>query len=211
MGDRTLTLLLARHGETLWNAEGRWQGQTDVPLSDIGRLQARLLGARIGRLWEKGALPIPVLAFSSDLSRARETAELLLHNAGKTLPIETDPDLRERYFGSWEGKTSEEAGSPPGSGERAADAEDYASVWVRMNRALETIWERNQDTVLVVGHGGSLRALLARAAGLGSEGVHRFALANTSLSVVTFTGPTLSESKSRLMRVNDIAHLEEIA
>jgi broad specificity phosphatase PhoE len=62
-----------------------------------------------------------------------------------------------------------------------------------------------------VGHGGSLRSLLARAAGLDAGGVRRFALGNTSLSVVTFTGPTLAESHSRLLRINDTAHLEEMS
>jgi broad specificity phosphatase PhoE len=204
----TRTLLLVRHGETLWNAERRWQGQTDVPLSDTGREQARLLGARLGRLWSTGALPAPMLTLTSDLSRARETAALVLENAGLTVPTEELEELRERFFGSWEGKTADEVGFPPGSGERAPDAEGYDSVYERMGRAVETLWEREGETTLIVGHGGSLRTLLAHALGLGPDGVRRFALANTSLSIATFTGPTFLESSGKLLRLNDTAHLE---
>jgi broad specificity phosphatase PhoE len=205
---RTLTLLLVRHGETLWNAEGRWQGQTDVPLSDTGREQARLLGTRLGRLWSAGVLPLPRIAQASDLSRARETAALILEAAGQTLCVETSPALRERFFGSWEGKTANEVGFPPGSGERAPDAEDYDSVYARMNQALESLWEQDRASALVVGHGGSLRALLARAIGADASAIRHFALGNTSLSVATFTGPTLLESVGKLLRLNDTAHLE---
>ncbi len=208
MSARTLTLLLVRHGETLWNAEGRWQGQTDVPLSDTGREQARLLGVRLGRLWSADALPAPTLALTSDLARARETATLLLEAAGQPLSIETTPALRERFFGSWEGKTAAEVGFAPGSGERAPDAEDYDSVFARMNQALERLWEKDSDVALIVGHGGSLRALLARAVGADASAIRHFALGNTSLSVATFTGPALLESSGRLLRLNDTAHLE---
>jgi phosphoserine phosphatase len=202
------TLLLVRHGETLWNAEGRWQGQTDVPLSETGRKQARLLGVRLGRLWSTGVLPVPVLTLTSDLSRARETATLLLEQAEVALPTEALSDLRERFFGSWEGKTADEVGFPPGSGERAPDAEGYDSVAERMSRAMETLWAKDIDVALIVGHGGSLRTVLAHALGLGPDGVRHFALGNTSLSVATFTGPMFSESSGRLLRLNDTAHLE---
>jgi broad specificity phosphatase PhoE len=205
---QTRTLLLVRHGETLWNAEGRWQGQTDVPLSDTGREQARLLGVRLGRLWENGALPAPFVALASDLARAQETATLVLASAGHPLPVETTPDLRERSFGSWEGKTMAEVGFAPGSGERPPDAESYEQVWARTTHVLERLWSAEDACALVVGHGGSLRCFLAHAAGLGADGVRRFALKNTALCVVTFTGNTLSSADSRLLRVGDTSHLE---
>jgi broad specificity phosphatase PhoE len=204
----TKTLLLVRHGETLWNAEGRWQGQTDVPLSETGRVQARLLGARLGRLWTLGALPAPTSVLTSDLSRTGETAALILEHAATPLPTEAREGLRERFFGSWEGKTADEVGFPPGSGERAPDAEGYDSVSERMARAVEPLWERDAEVTLIVGHGGSLRTLLAHALGLGPDGVRRFALGNTSLSIATFTGPSFLESSGKLLRLNDVAHLE---
>ncbi|WP_394793938.1 histidine phosphatase family protein [Armatimonas sp.] len=193
---RFCTLLLVRHGETDWNAEQRWQGQCDVPLNETGRAQARRLGARLARLWEQGALPRPTRLLVSDLSRAVETAQLL--NVAPLL--ETDLRLRERGFGSWEGKTSAEVGHAPGSRERASDAESIESVWERMRAVTEPL----EGVVLIVGHGGALRALLAHAAGHGPEGMRHFTLANTSLSVVSY-----APQDSKLLRLNDIAHLED--
>jgi glucosyl-3-phosphoglycerate phosphatase len=190
------TLLLVRHGETDWNAQNRWQGQCDIALNDTGRAQARLLGTRLRRLWQQGLLPEPAQLVASDLGRATETAQLL----GTGLSLQTDPRLRERGFGSWEGKTHAEVGHAPGSNERASDAESLESVWERVTAAVAPL----VGTVLVVGHGGALRALLASAAGHGPDGMRHFTLGNTSLSVVS-----LSESGGRLLRVNDMAHLED--
>ena len=190
-----VTLLLVRHGETDWNAQGRWQGQCDVPLNAQGREQARRLGERLARLWASGELAPPTCLLSSDLCRATETAQLL----GTDLPLTTDIRLRERGFGSWEGKTSAEIGHAPGSSERAPDAEPLEQVWERTLAALQSL----QETTLIVGHGGSLRAALAYAAGLGPEGMGRFALRNTSLSVVV-----LDPGGGKLLRVDDAAHLE---
>lgn len=191
------TLLLVRHGETDWNAQQRWQGQCDVPLNETGRLQARLLEQRLTRLWERGHLPRPTRLLSSDLSRAMETATLLTTG----LPLERDPRLRERGFGSWEGKTSAEVGHAPGSAERAPDAEPIEQVWERVVAALSPL----EGCVLVVGHGGALRAALAYIAGMGLEGMRRFSLGNTSLSV-----GTLEQGGGKLLRVNDSAHLESL-
>lgn len=189
------TLYLVRHGETDWNAEGRWQGQCDVPLNATGRAQAQLLGTRLQGLFSRGGLARPTRLVSSDLSRAHETATLLQTG----LELTTDPRLRERGFGSWEGKTSAEIGHAPGSGERAPDAESAESVWERVLAAVSSL----EGTALVVGHGGALRALLAYAAGHGPDGMRYFTLGNTSLSVVQ-----LAESGNKLLRVNDTAHLE---
>ena len=181
-----------------------------APLSEVGREQARLLGLRLKRLFHTGTLPTPGGVFTSDLSRAVETAQILRENTGLSVPILPDPNLRERFFGSWEGKTAAEVGHEPGSGDRAPDAEDYHAVGARMTTALEKIWSADSDdAVLIVGHGGSLRSLLARAAGLPAEGVKCFSLGNTSLSVVTLTGDTLEAASGRLLRVNDTAHLEK--
>src|SRR4029078_6301282 len=90
------TLLLVRHGETDWNAPGRLQGHTDRPLNDYGRRQARELADRLG---DDGIAAI----YASDLSRAKETAEIVGARLG--LPVVIDADLRERNWGSWEGLT----------------------------------------------------------------------------------------------------------
>ena len=88
------TLLLVRHGETDWNADGRLQGHTDRPLSDFGRRQARQLADELaGEDLEA--------IYASDLARARETAEIVGEQLG--LPVVLEPDLREKDWGTWEG------------------------------------------------------------------------------------------------------------
>jgi len=89
-----LELVVVRHGRTAWNANGRFQGHTDVPLDDVGRGQAGLVcGMLRNERFDR--------ALASDLGRARETGEIVL--AGRGLPIETDPRFRELAFGAWEG------------------------------------------------------------------------------------------------------------
>ena len=92
------TLLLVRHGETDWNAEGRLQGHTDRPLNAHGRTQAKDLAERLAG---EGADAI----YASDLSRAKETAEILGARLG--LPVVIDADLREKNWGNWEGLTGD--------------------------------------------------------------------------------------------------------
>jgi broad specificity phosphatase PhoE len=139
------TLLLVRHGETDWNAEHRWQGHADVPLNIRGREQAErladeLAGKRIDAV------------YASDLSRARETAEILGERLG--LSVLTDPDLREIDVGSREGLTGEEVG------ERAWDGEGREAHEQRVMRAVRQIVENHPGQhVLVVAHGGCLRRI----------------------------------------------------
>ena len=90
------TLVLVRHGETAWNAEGRLQGQTDIPLNDLGREQAHVAGQVLG----SGSWDVLV---SSSLERAVETAELIGQNLGLAL-TEKIEDLQERSYGQAEGE-----------------------------------------------------------------------------------------------------------
>ena len=87
---------LVRHGETDWNAAGRAQGQSQVPLNAAGRAQARALAARLRPLRFTAA-------YASDLCRVTATAAAILH--GRELPLVTLPALREKSFGEWEGMT----------------------------------------------------------------------------------------------------------
>ena len=93
------TLLLVRHGETDWNADGRLQGHTDRPLNDYGRAQAR------GSPTELAGEELEAI-YASDLARARETAEIVGGRLG--LPVVLDADLREKDWGTWEGLTAVE-------------------------------------------------------------------------------------------------------
>ncbi len=90
------TILLIRHGETAWNAERRLQGHLDIPLNAEGERQAALLGAALA-----GEAIDHVL--SSDLGRARQTAEAILRARGIAPAVQVDPQLRERCYGGFEG------------------------------------------------------------------------------------------------------------
>jgi broad specificity phosphatase PhoE len=161
---------LARHGETDWNREERWQGHTDIALNDVGRAQARALAER---LRGRGITRI----HASDLRRARETAEIVAATLGGS-DVVVDPGLRERSFGLFEGLTRLECEQlhaahwasyrsaarrmPPG-----AEAQD--ALVVRMQDAIARAVAAAAGTdgaVLVVSHGGAIRALVAHATGV---------------------------------------------
>ena len=151
------TLLLVRHGETDWNRARRWQGHTDTPLNDTGRAQARELAER---------LDPPDAIVASDLSRARETAELLAARFG--LPVEIDERLREVDVGEWSGLTMAEVEErfPAGLQRRLAggtgweQGETYEEMGARVVAALHDLATRQDGTVLVVTHGGCVREIL---------------------------------------------------
>jgi broad specificity phosphatase PhoE len=146
------TLLLVRHGETDWNAEGRLQGHTDTPLNDYGRRQAKALADELAHG------PIDAV-YSSDLARARETAEILGGRLG--LPVTLDPELREKNWGSWEGLTPTERDSVEYVGESTEGHRE------RTLRALHAIAERHPaERVVVVTHGGSIRRVQAAVLGM---------------------------------------------
>lgn len=146
------TLLLVRHGETDWNAEGRLQGHTDRPLNEHGRRQARVLAEELADL-DVAAL------YSSDLARALETAEIVAERLG--LPVAVDADLREKNWGTWEGLT-------PSERERVAYAgETTDGHRERTLRAVQRIADGNPGRrVVVVTHGGSVRRVQAAVLGM---------------------------------------------
>jgi probable phosphoglycerate mutase len=146
------TLLLVRHGETDWNAEGRLQGHTDRPLNDFGRRQA-------AQLAEELAGDGIAAVYASDLARARETAEIVAARLG--LPVRLDPDLREKNWGTWEGLTPAERARIEFVGETT---EAHRK---RVLAALRRICARHPgERVLVVTHGGSLRRVQAAVLGM---------------------------------------------
>jgi broad specificity phosphatase PhoE len=144
-------LLLVRHGETDWNAEGKLQGHTDRPLNDYGRRQAQALADQL-------AGDNIEAVYASDLSRARETAEIVGAKLG--LPVVVDPDLREKNWGNWEGLTSDERLHIEYEGETSEAHRD------RTLSAVQRIVERHPEgRVVVVTHGGSLRRIQAAVSG----------------------------------------------
>lgn len=149
-------LLLVRHGETDWNAEQRVQGHADPSLNARGREQARALAAS---LTGEGIDAI----YSSDLARARETADIV----GATLGLDVvfDPGLREVHTGNWTGFTREEIRTSF-PGQERHDGETREDLVARVGGAIERICERHPaERVLVVTHGGALRWTLHHAGG----------------------------------------------
>jgi probable phosphoglycerate mutase len=151
-------VLLVRHGESTWNAEGRWQGQADPPLSDRGREQARAASAH---------LPAPTAVVTSDLGRARETAGLLV--AARSVEVVVDVDLRERDAGAFSGLTRADIhdrfpGALPDDPRRRPDDEGLVAP---------PGWEHDDDLVIRAWRGLErlARSLHAAADGVGAAPV----------------------------------------
>jgi probable phosphoglycerate mutase len=153
--------LLVRHGETDWNVERRFQGQADPPLNEAGRDQARALAEQLAN----EALDA---IYTSDLSRARETAEIVGARTGA--PVVALAELREIDVGEWQGLTWPEIQErfPQGvgrwneHGHGWADGETYAELERRVVRALQSLADDHPTArLLVVGHGGTVRAVRA--------------------------------------------------
>ncbi len=198
--------LLARHGETAWNAERRHHGQSDVPLNATGRRQAAALARRLA---DEAIDAI----YASDLQRAWQTAEAVA--AHYDLPVQADPRLRELHFGVWEGLTYPEieAQDPEAL---AAWHEDPTHVAPPEGESLVELAQRvdalradleaahPEETVLLVSHNGVLRVLICQALGLPPENYWQFHLSNASLSDLAFY-----EAGAILNALNETAHLEE--
>ena len=184
------TWYLVRHGETEWNRTGRMQGHLGVPLNAEGRRQATRLAGRLRRV-EFSAI------YASDLARAAETAQIIAD--GRDLAFTPDSDLREFSGGEWEGLTLEEietrhpgllaerieAGgnmgwSAPG-GESAIDAlQRVRRFSTRANAKLDA-----GENILVVAHGGTLRALVICLLDLADTDFWKFQVDNTALAIVS--------------------------
>ena len=201
---------LVRHGQTDWNAEGRFQGQADPPLNAAGRAQARAVAARLTGVSFAAA-------YASDLRRVADTAAAVMQ--GRQPPVTTLAELREKQFGDWEGITFQEAEArdperyrrifrvasydgvtaPPGGESDCQLLQRLAGVAERL-RAVHGGVEEN---ILVAGHGGSLCALIVSLLGLPAAAIWRFRLANGGLSVVT----VFDDGAATLDLFNDTGHL----
>jgi alpha-ribazole phosphatase len=198
-----LHLMLVRHGETEWNAQRRYQGQSDVPLSELGVRQAKLVAERLAG-HEIDAV------YASDLKRARETAQIIVKKNG--LNVSSEPRLRELKFGILEGLTFDEAQiqypemiaawlsdfhqTPQGGETIEAFHERLVSLLDDLRR------EHDEQTVLLVAHGGPLSEILRIVLELSPEKRWYLELENASLSEVL-----ISEDFVSLKRLNDTCHL----
>ncbi len=202
-----LRLLLVRHGETLWNREWRIQGHQDVPLSPDGVEQARRLARRL-------ASERLTAVWSSDLGRARETAEIIADPHG--LQVVATPLLREVNMGQWESLTGEEIMAAHGEevwlrfrqdsiAHRPPDAEPWESAYARLLEALAAVREAHAEgTVVLVGHGGTLRCILCEALGAPLASMRCIHLDNASLSIVELT-----PDRTAVRLLNDTGHLRD--
>ena len=202
-----MRIVLARHGETPWNVEGRSQGQThDIPLSDRGRTQARALAGRLGDL------PL-TRAVASPLVRARETAELALGDRAGLLSL--DPRLMEISHGLWEGRLAEDIRAAYPEVHRAWRETPHtvtlpggeslqgvaARAWAAFQEACAGLGP--EDGVLLVAHDAVTRVLLCRVLGLGLDRVWSFRQGPACLNLIE--GPDLAHLQ--LVRLNDTSHL----
>ena len=203
----TCRWFLVRHGETEWNRVGRAQGQSDPPLNGTGRAQARQVSARLaGTEFEA--------AYASDLRRAMDTARAIVPVPDPELI--TLAELREKHFGEWEGLTHHEVASrypdlydrmflddpafgPPG-GESDQDFFERASSAVELIRARN---HRPDSSVLVVAHGGTLRAMIVSLLGMEPRAMWRFRLSNAGISIVSVFG----DGNATLDLLNGTSHL----
>ncbi len=197
-----------RHGESIGNAQSRWQGQSDYALTEKGRAQARALSER----WKYEGVKFD-LVISSPLSRAKETAEIIASALGVNL--EFDPILLERHIGEMEGLTAEEVRKLPqppyitpydaigGAGEG-----DWA-LFLRAGQALHGLLRRPAGSYLIVSHGGLLNQLMNAIIGIAPHadpsGV-RFRFENTAFARVIYYP---YQHRWSIDALNDRAHLSD--
>ena len=154
--------LFVRHGESTANQAQVFSGHTDVPLTPYGRQQAEACGHTLQPRLDGRTLHA---VWSSDLHRATDTAASILRSAKIMLPVDTHPALREQNLGEWEGQPiavvqsqHSQKGSPMAWNRKAPGGESLRDVARRAVEFLTTV--EPKESVLIVGHGGLLRALL---------------------------------------------------
>lgn len=203
---RNRKILLVRHGRTDWNDAHRFQGRSDIPLNATGLEQAEKLAERLAS-WPFDAV------YTSPLARARQTAAALGARQGKS-PVVLE-DLVEVNFGAWEGaylrhlreKNQEHLWRwlkdpffhmPEG-------AETWDEIRVRAERAVKTVFDSEHEHVVLVSHGGVMRALFAVLLGLDPHSVWKIKTSNCA-----FSGVEVRELETSLAFSNDDLHLKAL-
>lgn len=195
-------IVLVRHAETIWNAEGRWQGQTDVSLSPRGRSEVELVGRRLhGEHFDR--------VISSDLVRAQDTARGIAPNAN----LELEVALREMHLGQWCGLPHHEVAErfpnelralQRGDDTRIGGAgETVVELGARVTAALARIARESEgQKVLVVTHGGVIRAALLDLLGHSGRSRPFFGARNTAITRIDVHGDART-----LVSYNDARHI----
>lgn len=205
-------ILLIRHGETAWNASKRLQGHLDIPLNTVGERQA----AALGRALANEALDA---VLSSDLQRARQTAEAIA--APRGMAVQIHAGLRERCYGAFEGLLHGEIAERYPQAYAAWQARDIDARFPVGERAAETLREFSQRSlkaiadavgtgryrkVALVTHGGVLECVYRAAQGRGFSHARDFNIFNASINRFEWNGETL-----RLLQWGDVSHLRDNA
>lgn len=210
--DRTTSteFWVVRHGESTWNADGRYQGQTDVPLSHIGILQASTLAERLtGQSF--------AAVYSSDLLRASQTAQTVAERLAGSPSVQLDPGLREINVGELSGLVISDIRAKYPAYLSALQADPWATrrpggesmedLFNRCGETFQTIRARHPgQRVLVFTHGGVVRV----AVGLALGGVPANAWARLNVSNTSISRVLLGNDSGALLGFNDDAHLENL-
>lgn len=197
---------LIRHGQTIWNKEMKYQGHTDIALSDEGLEQARCVAKRLA----KESL---AAVYASDLSRAFVTAETIAESHGQT--VTALPALREICFGDWEGLTYN------GINEKWPDimhdlyvypenviipgGESFHILKERSSAAMQELVEKHPNqTIVVVSHGGTIRTLICAALNIHLNHVWNIRQDNTAVNIIDYY-----EARTMVSLLNDTCHLDK--
>ncbi|KAI4327478.1 hypothetical protein L6164_019933 [Bauhinia variegata] len=199
-------IVVVRHGETAWNADGRIQGHLDVELNEAGREQAAAVADRLSKE------PKVSVVYSSDLQRAFETAQIIATRCGG-LEVVKDPELRERHLGDLQGLVYREVAkinpkahqallSHNSNQEIPGGGESLVQLYDRCTSALQRIGKKHKGKrVVVVTHGGVIRSLYKRAC---PNGKSAGKVLNTSVNIFH-----LYEDKWTLKAWGDVSHLKQ--
>ena len=207
---KTRQLILVRHGETDWNAEGRIQGMLDVPLNALGMQQAALVAAELARSVDMANM------VSSDLVRTRETATPIAEATG--FEPRFDARIRERNFGVWQGKTYEEwriqdaagmARYNAGDPDYGPEGDETASQFLErcVDAVTDLVLGGKEKTLILVTHGGVVSSMVRHAQGLNPQSARTWSVPNASISEwrVEYVN---DEPAFYVDRIGDVAHLE---
>ena len=200
-----LRLYFMRHGETVWNTERRYQGMTDIELSEEGLRQAECAAKRFKNI------KIDKI-YASPLKRAMKTAEKIA--AEKGLEIISEDNFREIHFGEWEGKTVPELTEKYGESYTNFIREPHKygfpgegsveNVINRIKPGIDRLIAEDEGNVLIVSHGGIIRLMIMYIMGLDSSWFTKMWINNPGVSIVE-----IKNDRRLLLTLNDSAHLAE--
>ena len=199
-----MQVILVRHGETEYNAQGRLQGYSSVPLSTRGRQQAMLVGPRVQPLR-------PTVLYSSDIRRAHETAVILSEHVG--LPVQPCPGLREWNIGNWIDRMAEEfyahlaaIGAHPAT-HVPEGGESQEQTQARMVAQMQGWADQHAEaTILGVSHGTAIDLFVRHILGLDVRQSPPYRIANASINIFRY-----QDEQWEIVTLNDIGHLISLA